>query len=89
VDAAYDFGGNHHNDYFSITLSGVRYTWDHSSYGYGFRSCQPPDCLKREEGTDYTDGCQPERTLPEACIEVANPLAELVDTFELCAGDPG
>lgn len=87
VPAAYDYGGNHHNDLLTITLGGVRYTWDHSSYGYGFRACAPPDCLKREEGDAYTDGCQPERTLPEACIAVADPLPELVDTFETCPGD--
>lgn len=87
VPAAYDYGGNHHNDFFHITLDGVRYTWDHSSYGYGFRQCQPPDCLKREEGASYTDGCQPERTLPEACIAVTDPLPPLVDNFARCPGD--
>ena len=87
--ATYDYGGNHNNDYFSVTLGDVRYTWDHSSYGYGFRACQPPDCLKREQGLDFTDGCQPDRTLAEACIEVTNPLPALVDNFQLCAGDPG
>lgn len=89
VPATYDYGGNHHNDFLSITLEGVRYTWDHSSYGYGFRACAPPDCLKREEGTDFTDGCQPERTLPEACIAVTDPLPALVDTFAPCPGDEG
>ncbi|MCC7072980.1 MAG: hypothetical protein IT383_16780 [Deltaproteobacteria bacterium] len=89
VDASYDYGGNHNNDFFTITLGGVRYTWDHSSYGYGFRACQPPDCLKREEGSDFDDGCQPDRTMPEACIEVSNPLPALVDGFAVCAGDPG
>ena len=89
VAATYDYGGNHNNDFLSITLGAVRYTWDHSSYGYGFRDCQPPDCLKREEGIAFQDGCQPERTLPEACIEVTNPLSPLVDSFAVCPGDPG
>lgn len=89
VDASYDYGGNHHNDFFTLVIGGVRYTWDHSSYGFGFRACQPPDCVKREEGANYTDGCSPERTLPEACIAVSDPLPALVDNFSPCEGDNG
>jgi hypothetical protein len=88
-DAGYDFGGNHHNDSFFVVVAGVRYTFNHSSFGFGFRACQPPDCLQREAGANFTDGCNPDRTLPEACIAVSDPLAPLVDNFATCAGDPG
>ncbi len=90
VEATYDFGGNHHNDLFTVDVNGARYTFNHSSIGFGFRVCQPPDCLLVErDGAAVVDGCNPERTLPEACIEVANPLPPLVDNFAVCAGDPG
>jgi hypothetical protein len=88
ADVAYDAGGNHRNDYFSFTLEGVRYMYNHSSFGFGFRVCQPVDCIVREADGVVTDGCQPERTLPEACIAVSAPLPELVDNFAVCAGDP-
>ena len=87
-DATYDFGGNHHDDQFAFTIAGVRYTYGHSSYGFGFRSCQIQDCVKREEGANFVDGCLPQRTVPVACISVADPLPPLVDSFERCAGDP-
>jgi hypothetical protein len=89
VDGAYDFGGNHHNDFFSITYAGARFTFDHSTYGFGFRACRPPDCLKIEVDGGSVDGCQPTRTIPETCIEVAAPLPPLVDTFAICPGDGG
>ncbi len=90
VDAAYDYGGNHNNDFFSVAVDGVRYTFDHSSYGFGFRACQPPDCLKIEDGAGgFVDGCNPDRTVAEACVEVKNPLPALVDNFAICNGDPG
>jgi hypothetical protein len=89
ADAAYDAGGNHRNDFFSFTLNDVRYTYNHSSFGFGFRVCQPVDCVVRETSDGVvTDGCQPERTAPEACIAVSAPLPELVDNFATCAGDP-
>ncbi len=87
TDAAYDYGGNHHNDFFSVVVEGARYTWDHSSYGFGFRACQEPDCVKIEADGGLVDGCQPTRTLAEACILVAEPLPPLVDDFETCPGD--
>lgn len=89
VPGAYDYGGNHHNDFFSIEYAGARFTYDHSTYGFGFRACRPPDCLKIERGGDATDGCQPERTIAEICVEVADPLPPLVDTFATCPGDGG
>ena len=88
ADASYDYGGGHHNDFFGFTIAGVRYTYDHSSYGFGFRACQPADCLKREEGDEFVDGCLPQRTVPVTCVAVDNPLPALVDTFARCEGDP-
>ena len=66
---------------------GSRFTWDHSTFGFGFRACQPPDCLRVEEEDAFEDGCSPERTLPEICVAVVDPVPPLVDTFAPCAGD--
>ena len=85
--AGYDAGGGHRNDFFFFTIGEVRYTFNHSSFGPGFRVCHPPDCVTREEGDAFVDGCQPERTLAEACIAVVDPLPPLVDNFAPCRGD--
>lgn len=90
VDATYDFGGNHHNDTIGVAVDGAIVTFDHSSYGFGFRACHPPDCLKIEgDDGSFVDGCNPERTRPVACIAVVDPLPPLVDNFATCAGDDG
>jgi len=93
AEAAYEWGGNHHNDYFDVTVEGVHFRYDHSSFGFGFRQCQPMDCLKilSDEGAVLVDGCEPDRTLPVACVQIPleGPIPELVDTFMTCPGDPG
>jgi hypothetical protein len=91
--ARYDYGGNHHNDALAFTLDGVAFTYDHSSFGYGFRSCAPPDCLQRMDAENpqavADDGCTPARTHPIVCSKVqADATFEpLVDTFQKCPGD--
>ncbi len=88
VDGGYDWGGNHHNDAFFIVVDGVRYNFSHSSFGFGFRACQPPDCLQIEDGDTFVDGCGPDRSLPIACVDVADPLPDFPTSFEKCLGDP-
>jgi hypothetical protein len=88
ASVGYDYGGNHHNDFFYIIVDDVRYTLNHSSFGFGFRSCQPPDCVQTEGGENDIDGCQPTRTVFAACIEVTDPIAALTDNFMTCPGDP-
>ncbi len=88
----YDYGGNHNNDFFSFTHEGTNYMFYHSSFGYGWRRCQPMDCIQilDSEGTVIEDGCTTERTLPIVCTPITGDatFAPLVDNFEYCEGDP-
>ncbi|MBI5542317.1 MAG: hypothetical protein HY901_00385 [Deltaproteobacteria bacterium] len=89
--ALYDYGGNHHNDSLEFDFQGKHYRYYHSSFGWGFRSCMPPDCLEVYQGaTLEEDGCRSGRTLPVVCVEVAHDgtVAPLVDEYEKCPGDP-
>ena len=93
ADAIYDFGGNHANDNITLTLPTVVYRYSHSSYGFGFRKCQPMDCLQVHApggATPTEDGCTRDRTLPVVCVEVVDDgtVPELVDHFMRCPGDP-
>lgn len=91
TDAAYDWGGNHHNDSLTFTYEGSSFQYYHSSFGFGFRSCQNMDCTTVSEGTTLVeDGCTKERTLPIVCQQIMpdGTHGELVDTFMPCAGDP-
>lgn len=93
ADAIYDFGGNHANDNITLTLPAVVYRYSHSSYGFGFRKCQPMDCLQvyaPGAATPSEDGCTHDRTLPVICVEVLEDgtVPELVDHFMRCPGDP-
>lgn len=93
ADAIYDFGGNHANDSITLTLPAVVYRYSHSSYGFGFRKCQPMDCLQvyaPGAATPTEDGCTRDRTLPIVCVEVREDgtVPELVDHFMRCPGDP-
>ena len=89
----YDYGGNHNNDWLEFTWQGSRYKLYHSSFGFGWRKCQPMDCVQVLDGPDGTvveDGCVPkERSLPVVCVQVAEDgtYPPLVDTFEPCNGD--
>ena len=92
VDPFYDHGGNHNNDWIEFTWEGTRFKFYHSSFGTGWRKCQPPDCIQvlNDQGQINEDGCTMERTLPIVCVQVDEDgsYAELVDTFEPCNGDP-
>jgi hypothetical protein len=88
---AYDWGGNHHNEYLEFDFGGRHYKVWHSSIGPGFRVCHTPDCLQVYdlEGTLTEDGCEPTRTLPVTCsaIQADGTWEPLVDTFAPCPGE--
>jgi hypothetical protein len=92
--ATYDWGGNHHNDSISFLHNGNRFTFFHSSFGYGSRSCQNMDCLNVDMGATgkTTDvGCGTDRKNPIVCSKVKSDGAfdDLsIDPFERCPGDP-
>jgi len=91
-EVSYDWGGNHHNDSLSFTHDDKKFSFYHSSFGFGFRKCQEMDCLQVRDGTGtlIEDGCTKERTLPAVCspVQADGTWAPLVDTFEPCPGDP-
>ena len=95
TSAAYDWGGNHHNDRLEFSwggrLAGRRYVAFHSSLGFGWRACHPMDCLRvfDEAGALIEDGCTCDRTVPAVCVQVRSDGTwdDLVDTFEVCPGD--
>jgi hypothetical protein len=89
----YDYGGGHHNDSLSFDYGGERHSYYHSSFGFGFRACQPMDCRNVYEPgatTPKTEGCAADRALPEVCvgIEPDGTHPPLNDTFMKCQGDP-
>jgi len=89
----YDWGGNHHNDSISFDWQGKHYEYYHSSFGFGWRSCQNVDCLQvysADGGALEDDGCTTDRTLPAVCsgVKPDGTWDPLVDTFEKCLGDP-
>jgi hypothetical protein len=92
-DAYYDFGGNHHNDSVEFTFDNNTYKFYHSTFGWGWRKCQPMDCLVVYDASGMTlveDGCTPEdRSLPVVCVEVARngSVPDFPTTFEKCPGD--
>ncbi|MCB9734955.1 MAG: hypothetical protein H6745_20400 [Deltaproteobacteria bacterium] len=93
ADTAYDWGGNHHNDSLTFTYAGKSFTYYHSSFGFGFRSCQEMDCLQVRDqgGALLEDGCGADRALPAVCRQIGvdgtwEPLSP--DTFAWCQGDP-
>ena len=91
--AGYDWGGNHHNDSLAFDWNGKHYGVYHSSFGFGWRKCQPPDCLQVSPAAGQNpteDGCTKDRTLPVVCVpmEADGSHKALVDTFKKCAGDP-
>jgi hypothetical protein len=95
ADAHYDFGGNHHNDSVSFAFGGKTYKYSHSSLGYGYRQCQPMDCMvvyaAGSATTVETDGCTATRTLPEVCVAIKadqTHAALAPDPFKKCPGDP-
>ena len=91
-NATYDWGGNHHNDSITIDLAGQHLKGYHSSFGFGWRACQPIDCLQvlDDAGQVTDDGCTSARTKPVVCvaIDAQGGHPELKDTFAKCLGDP-
>lgn len=91
VQSSYDYGGNHHNDSLTFTYAGQSYRYYHSSFGFGWRACQPMDCVQEVAGDAVLkDGCGPDRSLPIVCARVTDDgkVPALVDSFQKCVGDP-
>jgi hypothetical protein len=83
VEADYNFGGRHHNDFITFRYEGQTYTLHQGSLGFGFRACAPPNCIllcEGEEPCDWyggttVDGCErseggPPPPLPVTCVVV-------------------
>jgi hypothetical protein len=92
ANATYDYGGGHHNDSVQFDYQGKSYKYYHSSFGFGFRACQPMDCVSiyaPGATTPTTDGCTAARALPEVCVPIKADGTHdpLTDTFKKCAGD--
>ena len=88
----YDYGGGHHNDSLSFDHDGKTYRYYHSSFGFGFRKCQPMDCVDVHAlgaSEPETEGCAPARALPEVCvaIDAQGGHPPLTDGFQKCPGD--
>ena len=89
-NASYDYGGNHQNDTLQFDYEGKTYMYDHSSFGFGGRSCHAMDCVRITEGSVTDDGCTCDRTHPVVCapIQADGTHDDLgVDTFAVCLGD--
>jgi hypothetical protein len=89
-NAAYDYGGGHHNDSLQFDYEGKTYKYYHSSFGFGFRACQPMDCLDVYDGAELSaQGCGPDRALPEICVQIGPDGTHdaLEDNFQKCPGD--
>jgi hypothetical protein len=92
ANTQYDYGSGHHNDSLQFDYQGKTYKYYHSSFSFGFRSCQPMDCVDIYAPggtTPTTDGCTSARTLPEVCVEIKADGTHdpLKDNFKKCAGD--
>lgn len=92
VSATYSWGGGHHNDSLTVDVGTYVVRYDHSSFGFGFRQCQPMDCLVIYEpgpGAEVQNGCRRDRSVPAICKPVAadGTVPPLVDTFMRCPGD--
>ena len=89
-NAQYDWGP-HHNDSITFDYGGKSYEYYHSSFGSGWRACQPMDCMLVDDGETIDDGCTSERTRPVVCVQIQPDGShdELADTFERCPGDTG
>lgn len=92
ITAVYNFGGNHHNETITADVPGYQVRYDHSSYGFGFRQCQPMDCLvvyQSGPGAEVENGCNRDRSVPAICkpVRADATLEAFVDTFMRCPGD--
>lgn len=89
TDAVYEYGGNHNNDFVTFPRGIKVLKFYHSTFGFGFRQCQPMDCIQAmaEDGVTVTeDGCTDARTLPIACVRIPmdGTLPDFPTTFEKC-----
>jgi len=93
VDAQYDSGGNHRNDWIRLDYQGAVYRYYHSSMGISWRKCQAMDCLQvldpADDLTVLEDGCTSDRTLPVWCVQIGadGSVPPLDDAFHKCPGD--
>ena len=93
VDAQYDSGGNHRNDWTRVDFRGAVYRYYHSSMGISWRKCQAMDCLQvldpADDLTVLEDGCTSSRTLPVWCVQVGQDgsVPPPDDAFHKCPGD--
>ncbi|MBI2372805.1 MAG: hypothetical protein HYV07_02280 [Deltaproteobacteria bacterium] len=92
TQATYSWGGNHHNESLVVDVPGYQVRYDHSSFGFGFRQCQPMDCIVVHEpgpGSELSNGCERDRAVPAICKRVKpdGTIDAWVDTFARCAGD--
>ncbi len=88
----YESGGNHKNNSMAFTYDNLRFRYYHSSFGFGWRSCQPMDCMQVSEldGDIIEDGCTCDRSLPVVCISIQEDGSwsdDMSDQFEVCLGD--
>jgi len=88
----YNWGGNHHNDSMGFDYNSNEYEYYHSSFGFGWRTCQNMDCINVNTGQNNEElGCTSDRTLPIVCVMIKadGTHEELVDNFAKCDGDNG
>lgn len=88
----YDYGSGHNIDSLRFDDQGKTYEYYHSSLGFGYRPCQPMDCVNIYAPggtTPTTDGCTAARAQPEVCvlIKADGTHDPLVDKFKKCPGD--
>lgn len=93
TNAKYDWGAGHHNDSLEFDYLDKHFKYYHSSFGWGWRSCQSMDCLQvysPDGKTLLEDGCTMERTLPVVCrlVKANGTIGLLDDHFAPCNGDP-
>lgn len=91
TNVVYEYGGGHNNDSLRFDIGGKTYKYYHSSFGFGFRKCQPMDCINVYAAggtTPEIEGCTAARTLPEVCvpIKVDGTHDPLTDRFMKCPG---
>ena len=65
VKAKYDYGGGHNNDWIGLYYKDTSYILHHSSMGFGWRACTPPDCVKVCKKETYCSS--PENTIENGC----------------------
>jgi hypothetical protein len=91
TNARYDYGSGHNIDSLRFDYQGKTYEYYHSSLGFGYRPCQPMDCINiyaPAGTTPTTEGCSSARALPEICVPIKPDGTHdaLKDTFKKCPG---